>query len=342
MENSTSKILVGSVVKKTLREMKESPERSIRNLIDMALQFSGGRFQQDFFTAAQTMLQNENSAYYKLVRNVISFTDAQRLYTFGMNLGYNGCKAGAARIRENEKLLGCNIPWTVVSRIDGSGFEQRTQKYQSMIQSGEKLGIYTWMLFCREEPGELLTIVRDHPNSAFSLFCEPEDLTSDFLDEASGLYNLMLVVRYDESASDICAALRQQGMLYSVWYPYGQQDAEAILNGDLFCSAQQLSPTFTVLLPVPGCPCDTQRLVYQAVQQARKEQSYSTMLWELPGDDRLVDTIISGDACSVYFDEGGNICDQRGQIACLHHNLFESDLADIFADACPKKVKKAV
>ena len=84
MENSISKILVGAVVKKALREMKESPERTIRNLIDMALQFSGGRFQQFFFATAQTMLQNENSAYYQLVRDIISYADPERLYTFGM------------------------------------------------------------------------------------------------------------------------------------------------------------------------------------------------------------------------------------------------------------------
>ena len=66
---------------------------------------------QNFFTTAQIMLQNENSAYYQLVREVVSHADTDRLYTFGMNLGYNGCTVGAQRIRENEENLGCNIPW---------------------------------------------------------------------------------------------------------------------------------------------------------------------------------------------------------------------------------------
>ena len=105
MENSISKILVESVVKKTLKAMKENPDRGIRNLVDMALQFSDGRFQKDFFAAAQTMLQNENSAYYRLVRDVVTYADADRLCTFGMNLGYNGCTVGAQRIRENEKKI---------------------------------------------------------------------------------------------------------------------------------------------------------------------------------------------------------------------------------------------
>lgn len=341
MENSMSRILVEAVVKKTLREMKENPERSIRNLVDMAFRFSGGRFQKDFFAAAQAMLQNENSAYYTLVRDVIAHTDAERLYTFGMNLGYNGCTAGAQRIRESERLLGCNIPWTVVLQISGNEFEEKEQRYHAVIQAGEKLGIYTWMLFCREQPEKILAIVGEHPDSTFFLFCEPENLTAAFLDEAAGFYNLMHAVRYDEDAAGLCAALRQQEMLYAVWYPYGPKDTETILSGDLFCSVQQLSPVFTVLLPDPECPDSVRSLVLRAVQQARKEQSYHTILWELPGDDRLVDAIISDDACSVYFDAGGNINGQSGRIPCAHHNLFESSLADIFADACPKNAAPA-
>lgn len=71
MEKSMSRFLVETVVKKALKSIKDSPERGIRNLVDMGLQFSEGRFQKNFFTVAQTMLQNENSAYYSLVRNKI-------------------------------------------------------------------------------------------------------------------------------------------------------------------------------------------------------------------------------------------------------------------------------
>ena len=342
MENSMSRILAGSVVKRTLKDMKENPERSIRNLVDMALQFSDGRFQQNFFTTAQTMLQNENSAYYRLVRDVVSYVDTDRLYTFGMNLGYNGCTAGAQRIRENEKKLGCNIPWTVSVQMDAEQFEENGQQYQAMVQAGEKLGIYAWMLFCMEQPQKSLPIVKDHADSAFFLFCEPEDLTSDFLDDAAELYNLMLLVRYDENAADMCARLRERGLLYSVWYQYGQKDTETIINGDLFYSAQQLSPVFTVLLPELECPDVVQHLAHQAVQQARNEQSYHTMLWELQGDNSLIDAIISDDTCSVYFDRDGNLCDWSKRINSVHHNLFQSSLAYIFAIACPKKVCKTV
>ena len=49
MGESMTRILVKTMVRKTIRDIKDSPERSIRNLVDMALNFSEGRFQQDFF-----------------------------------------------------------------------------------------------------------------------------------------------------------------------------------------------------------------------------------------------------------------------------------------------------
>ncbi len=337
MENSMSRILVGSVVKKALKEIKENPERSIRNLIDMALQFSGGRFQQNFFATAQTMLQNEDSGYYKLVRDTVAYADTDRLYIFGMNLGYNGCTAGAQRIRENEKKLGCNIPWTLALQIDTQQFDKNAPKYHELIQEGEALGIYVWTLFAGEQPQISLPLAQQHPDSAFILFCEPADATPAFLDSAAEAKNLMLAVRYDENASDLYTAIRNMGLLCSVWYQYGQKDTETIANGDLFYSAQQFSPIFTFLLPEPDCPGVVQQLAHQTVEHARTEQTYRTILWEMQGDTRKVDAIISDDACFAYFDKNGILQAWNEGTKNPPNNLFDNSLADILFSAFPKK-----
>lgn len=48
MENSLSRILIETTVRQTLKGLQENPKRSTRNLIDIALQFSEGRFQSHF------------------------------------------------------------------------------------------------------------------------------------------------------------------------------------------------------------------------------------------------------------------------------------------------------
>lgn len=337
MKKSMSRVLVETVVKKALKSIKDSPERGIRNLVDMGLQFSEGRFQKSFFTVTQTMLQNENSAYYGLVRDVVTYTDMDRLYTFGMNLGYNGCTEGARRIRKNEDEMQCNIPWAISLQIDSQNFDEKLDKYNALIQEGESLGIYTWMIFAMDDPQKVLSLAEAHPDSAFCIFCETEKFSAAFLDDAAELYNVMLVIRYEENAADMCATLREMGMLYSVWYQYGQKDTETIINGDLFSSTQQLSPTFTVLVPEQCCPAEVCRLVYQTVKQVRDDQAYRTLVWELHGDNRLIDSIISGDTCSIYFDQNGNLCSWNKKYECEHHNLFQSSLSDILKSACPKE-----
>ncbi|MDO4327227.1 MAG: hypothetical protein Q4E24_14555 [bacterium] len=342
MENSMSRMLIQTVVKNALKSIKDNPERGIRNLIDLAMQFSEGRFQKNFFSTAQTMLQNENSAYYGLIRDAVAYTDTERIYIFGMNLGYNGCTVGAQRIRKNEKNLHCNIPWAMTMLIDPDVFEHNWQLYHTMLLEGESLGIYTWMLFVSGQPEKLLPLAKEHSDSAFCIFCKAEDINSAFLDEAAELYNTMIVIRYEESAAEICDTLRKMGLLYSVWYQYGQKDTECIINGDFFSSVQQLSPVFTVLMPEPNCPKTIEKLVYQAVTRVRNEQLYRTLVWELQYDNSLVDSIISDDSCSVYFDEHGDLCAWGNKIECVHHNLFQSSLTEILVAGCAKKIELSV
>lgn len=340
MEKTMSSILVETVVKTTLKNLKADPERSIRNLVDMALHFSDGRFQQEFFRVAQTMLENEGSPYYALVRDVISYADTDRLLQFGMDLGYNSCTLGARQIRDNERRSGHNIPWTVLFQLDGSSPE-RLERYSAAISEGEKLGIYTWMLFAPAEPEKVLELVRDHPDSAVFLFCGSEGLLPGLLDGISELKNLMPVLRYQEEQTEGCAQLRALGAPYCVWSPYGAGDLAAILDGELFVGAQQTGAVITALVPRPDCPEEDRRQVRQAVERARNEQLYQTIPWELEGDDRRVNEIISDDACAVYFDREGRLLGGDGSPIRPDLCLFERGLAGVLALAYPKMTVEA-
>ena len=336
MENSMSRILIETVVRKTLKDMKEDPERSIRKLVDMALNFSEGRFQTNFFQIAQTMLENESSPYYALLRNLSSSVDTERLVCFGMNLGYNSCTLGAKKIRENEQKLGCNIPWTVSFQTGRSQISEHLSEYQTAVADGERLGIYAWMLFVRSHPQALLPLIHEHPDSAFFLFCDPDDIGTAFLDSISDMNNLMLVVRYEETAEALYAQIRDSGLLYSAYYTYGQEDMESIMNGDLFYSIQQTHSVFTVLLAQQGCPDPIQNAVCQAVVQARDEQRYQTIPLEYYLDNRLIDKIISDDACSAWFDPSGILYSRAIEKNKVNCNLFDVGLLASFQSAFSK------
>ncbi len=339
MEKTMSGILIETVVKTTLKNLKEDPERSIRNLVDMALYFSETQFQQDFFQAVQNALKNENSPYYALVRDLTSYADAEHLLCFGMNLGYNSCTYGARQIRQNEKDLNHNIPWTILFQIGNQSLEHMAQ-YDAAISDGEKLGIYTWMLFAPGVSCRLPGLIQNHPDSAFFLFCEPEDVTDDFLDNVSELRNVMPVPRYQEGWEDVYGKIRVLGLPYSAYFLYSQDDSQTILNGDLFTSIQQVHPVFAILLPQSDCPKQFRTLTHQAVERVRNEQLFQIIPWELEQDNQKVDEIISDDVCAVCFDPEGCLLDGDGNSIRPGLCLFEHELTGVLRLACPKKTSE--
>lgn len=335
MDKSASKVLIETVVRKTIREIKEAPERSTRNIVDMALQFSKGRFQKQFFSMLQDKLQNEHSAYYGLVRDVVDHVDTEHLVTFGMNLGYNSCTVGAETIRNNEKKLHCNIPWTVLMQIAGESFAAGQAAYEHVIREGAELGICSWILFADAQPAAVLPLIDQFPDCAFFLCCGPTDITSEFLDLISAYRNVMIVIRFGDHAGDACALLRNAKQLYSIYYPYSEEDVPEIRSGDLFSEMEQLHPVFSVLLARRNCPADTRKKVSELVTSARAEQVYQTMLWELDSDNRMVDRVISEEECSIYFDRKGKLC-QYGTPVESCGNLFADPLKKIFQQAFAK------
>ena len=63
MEANVSRALIETIIRRTLSDVHEDSERRIRNLVDLALLVSKGRFQKRFFVIAQRMLENEQSPY---------------------------------------------------------------------------------------------------------------------------------------------------------------------------------------------------------------------------------------------------------------------------------------
>lgn len=336
MEKEISRLLIETIVKEGLYNIQDNPERGIRNLIDKAVQFSEGRFQKQFFSIAQYMLQNQNSAYYKLVRDIANNVNPNRILQFGLNLGYNACTMGAHTIRLKENDLHCNIPWSMFMIIDCDTYESKQKEYRDLFEQGEKLGIYSWMISVRGNATKLIDLIKKFPDSAFFLFCNIDSLTSSFLDEIDSIYNLMLVIRYEEKLNSVCDTLRQRKLLFSVFSVYDEKNVNDILSGDLFYSIQEISPVFTILVPKYECSDDVRQSTYERIKDIRNQQTFHTMLFELYTDNRQIDSIISSDACSIYFNEKGDLCTKGNKLNYKYNNFFQNNLQEILVSCCAK------
>lgn len=208
MKSDMTRVLVESTIRRTLKAMRESPEREARNLVDAGAQFSTGRFQTRLISHAQRMLQNSKSAYYALVKDVVTYADHDNIATFGVNLGYNSCTKGARLIRETEREKGFNIPWALHLRVSQEKLAGDPGLYPSILREGTSLGIYTYLLFVPGEAQAVLPLVMEYPDCAFLLFLEGGQITPAFLEELAPLKNVMVSVRRGEAMEQACRALQ--------------------------------------------------------------------------------------------------------------------------------------
>ncbi len=329
--HGVSRTLIETFVRKKLIELKDNPERGTRNLIDMALNFSQGRFEKRFFTAAQQMLQNEQSGYYSLIWDTITHVTLEHMLEFGMNVGYNSLNAGAKLIREQESQCGYNIPWTIALRIDGGMWDAMAQDYKSLVEQGKEKGIYTWMARIRRRPEAVLPMIEAEKDCAFLLFIEPEDMTDAFLDAAAQLKNMMPVVGWSEKSAEICRRMREREMLYALFVPYDGMDA--VPYDEILRDAGEMHPFITFFLSdevLEGRREDQGEII----GKLRAGQKYATIPMELYADSLLIDGVISDEACLPVFDESGTLIGQRSGRPL---NFIIESLSDILKAAYPKK-----
>lgn len=331
-----TQIFIETTIKKTIDDIKDSPKRSIRNLVDLALNFTKGRFQKPFLESVQKMLQDENSSYYDLIVDTVYNVDTERLITLGMNVGYNGCTKGAEKIREIERTEKYDIPWSVSLEIDGGSFLDNEDKYFDVIEQGKKLGIYTWLIFADRNIKSVLSLAKKHSDCGFIFFCTQDNMYENLLDEAESIYNIMFVVRYDEEMSDIISKLRERKMMYSVYIPYTDKDVNNLISNDFYEGVIEMHPVFTVLVPDKSTNVSSRNEIYKYITEVRKDQTMQTILWDIYSDSRFIDSVISDDSCLAVFDKNGNyyIDSNCKSESC---NIFKAPLSKIFKSLFPKQ-----
>lgn len=337
MAETLNQALIESTIKQAIKRIQDDPERSTRNLVDMALLFSSGKFQQRFLEVIQQMLQNEQSSYYRVISDLITNVDSKRISTFGINLGYNSCTRGARTIRKIESEQDYNVPWSIFLKINDKSFRKQEKQYFSLLEQGQSLGVYTWFLFSEQGIASCLELAEKYADNAFLIFCHPNDISSPLLDEASELYNIMFVVSYENNTDQACYLLRQRNFLYSVYYSYAEDDTGEILNGNILTDIQELHPVFTLFHAKSNCPLPIGQLIYEFVLESRMKQNHLTIPLDLIHDMQYIDEIISEDAAFILFDENGTCFSKTIGISETTYNFFKYSLVDILKSVVPKQ-----
>ena len=343
MKEDIKRILITSMVEKAFRDGKSSPRRTARNMIDLGLNFSKGRFQKRFLTYAQEMLQDQESAYYDLVTDVIAHTDEKLLINFGMNLGYNGCTKGAAVIRKMEKEQGFNIPWCLSMKMDGKRMEQEADVCQEWIRQGKEQGIYVYLMALKEgNPEGLLKFLKMNPDCAFIFFLGGQTVSEGFAKGVRECGNAMISVPARPDSVDNCWSMRKNRLLYAVHAGYREADAGRILDDTWLKEQLLLHPQFAFVWADWECESDIRQKVYEHVVDVRMKQKYPVLYMEIREDLQMIDNIISDDACAVGFETDGSVVAYARQTRMKVKDIGGRTLKEILKIMVPKDITEDV
>lgn len=332
MKKDMNRMLVETVVRRTLKNIQNSPERETRNLVDLGLECSKGRFQKNFLRTTQKMLHNQESAYYSLVKNTVDSVDHDILTTFGINLGYNGCTKGARVIREVEAEYGFNVPWSITLVINEEKLDAEPDFYPSVLQQGISLGIHTYLFFILGDPEKILPLIEKQSECAFIIFLRGYQVSSSFVKKMKAVKNAMTLVYVNKDMPDACQKLRDAKLLYGVYKRYAEQDKKRILSGEWLNTVLPAKPAFAVLRADDSCTPETKKDVYDYVVSVRNSQKYPLVLMDLKYDILAIDRIISEEECMAEFNADGNLRTYEGLQREEKFNIFRHSLEDILRE----------
>lgn len=331
--------IIEATVDKALSEIRADPERTIRKLIDMGQGFAKGPFQKHFFEDAQWMMSNEESAYYRLLKTIITEVDLKKLRTFGLNLGYNGCTKGANVIRTREAALQFNIPWALSFILDTGTGHTTVANLDRAITQGKELGVYVYLLFYRSNRlEETLQLLDTHDDCAFILFLNPEFLSQPAVCELQRRQNILLSVTADQPGTDRATRiLREKHFLFALHSIYHAQDVDVCMNPEHMERISAYGSLFYFLFAAGDCQLSDIEAMGHQVNEIRSAQRYPILPVDMMHDMLTIDCVISEDACAVIFDEYGRACDYRGMYQPGGHSIQEKPLIEILKASNPKK-----
>ena len=304
-----TRTITESVVDRCIREIEEDPKRSVRRLVDLGRQLAKGRFQRQYLDLTQKMLEDEESPYYTLVRNVVRKADHDAIRTFGINLGLGSWTNGARTIRALEAEGQRYIPWGLTLHLDGSAEGGVPPLYREVIDQGKADGIFTYFL-----RADAAACGLRESACAFLLFAPPEAFTPEITAAVAGCHNLSASVDTEKPGWEQAARrLEAARCFYGVYRTY--EDGEAardITTGNwLKRVTRACCPALAFCFSGSGCPEPVSRRVEGYIRRARTEQYYSVFLMDFFSDYLYVDEIISGKRCFLGLRPDGTLTRYR-------------------------------
>ena len=299
-----ARAMIEPLINKMLHDLKNDPERSLRNVVDLILSFPNGRFSNNMFEMLQKMLTNENSAYYTLINKIVSYLDMENLKEFSINAGYNACTSGAKTIRELSRKNNCYIPWILLIETD----KQHSKQTADIIKQAKELGIYMFAVIDDDVSEETAEIIRVNNECAFVLFTEASSVSDRTIAMFEDIKNVLASIHgTKDELSSATDALRENHKFFAVHDFYDDENCHSVFAEEKLNYFEDYTETFLFCMPTRKCSQETLDYMSSNAKKVRDEQKHSYVMMDVYNDTLTIDKMISGNNFSAIIDVEGNL-----------------------------------
>lgn len=326
MMQDINRTLIEAAVRKTLRKIPEAPEREIRNLVDLGMNFAASPYQRLFFRNLQKWLKNPDCPFYPMIQDLVQNVESDTLVRFGVNLGYNSFAKGTQAIRSMQKKRGFPIPWSLSFAINR---EEDLERLSEAIRQGVELNICTYYLRSGISPEQLVPLLKSQPDCSFFLFVQGSQITPGCAEAFRTAPNAVISVLEDKDAPNACRILHQSRLLFAIHKTVSGDIAQ---NHSWVNAALSLHSPFLLLFPEGSL--EQQAAWHREIQEARISQRYPLLLLDAWQDRLEIHKRISKNGPLVLgFDAEGYLRTSQGVYRDEKYQLFHHPLETIFKNA---------
>lgn len=333
--NNITRAIIDATVDRSLREIDEDPNRSIRKLTDMGRHFSTGRFLDQIYEIMQDLLRNDNSPYYTAIRNLLRNCGRSTLKEFGINVGYNSLTFGGKIIRSLEKEKPFSIPWCIVMRINPSESDSiNADDLSHIVSQGNELGIYTYLIRCGGKISSMDSLFETfaaNPLSAFICLLPDGELSKSQLNLIRECKNTLFMFQAGaEYSEENVTHFKQQKSLFGSYDYYGDDTITQWTEGRRAEEFLPYSASFVIVVPDDHCSTATIGKMSRLVKRLRTEPEYPFVIFEQQTDVMEIGRIVTDNAEETYMEllNNGDILTKDDTIvACRHTFSLEQMLS---------------
>ena len=231
---------VGAIVNKAIRDIRNDPKRSIRNLADLGELFSTSSTQRKFFSLARGILRNPCNPYNELLVRMTQNVNSDSLRTLCLNFGYTALNYGAETLRKHEAERNCHIPWILIFDFRGvqDGCLSEAQ-ISASVSDAVSLGIYSFILMV-DEPGDVdavLDLCASQAECIFFIAVPPKIITPSNISKIVQAPNLIVSVDVtrccgEEAAGHIFDELKAAGRFFGYHAFYNEENMQRLTSED--------------------------------------------------------------------------------------------------------------